>query len=165
MATSISAPTSSGSRSRTTSNQSHVEYDPSLSSEEPRSEYTLSTRGEKKRPKWMSQVKNWLATSEPSAQAMKYQKKETFKKHGIDLKDPQAAAKLHSPLEKVPVEAITSTSGPTPEKALKEKVRVKGRPMSYARHSRGSQSVSSSFSSVPSMNSGKGLNTITPWAE
>ncbi|KAM0255422.1 hypothetical protein ACHAQJ_005790 [Trichoderma viride] len=164
MATSTSAATSSESRSRTTSNQSRVEYDPSLSSE-PRSEYTISTRGEQKRPRWMSQVKNWLATSEPSVQAMKDQKKETFKKHGIHSKDPQAAAKMHSPLGKVPIDAVTSTSGPTPEKAHK-KVRVKERPSSYARHSRGSQSVSSSFSSVPSMKSAKGSgNAIAPWAE
>ncbi|KAH6604722.1 hypothetical protein Trco_006429 [Trichoderma cornu-damae] len=165
MAASTSAATSTGSRSRTTSTQSRAEYDPSLSSEEPRSEYALSARGEKKRPRWMSQVKNWLATSEPSAQAMKDQKREVFKKHGIDSKDPQAAAKMHSPLGKVPIDAITSTSGPTPEKALKEKIRARDRPASYARHSRASQSVSSSFSSIPSVNSGKGSNTITPWAE
>lgn len=165
MSASTSAATSSGSRSRTTSTQSRAEYDPSLSSEEPRSEYTHSGRGEKKRPGWMSQVKNWLATNEPSAQAMKDQKRDAFKKRGIDFKDPQAAAKMHSPLGKVPIDAVTSTSGPTPEKALKEKVRVKDRPASCARHSRGSQSVSSSFSSLPSVKSGKGSNTITPWAE
>ncbi|RFU78014.1 hypothetical protein TARUN_4215 [Trichoderma arundinaceum] len=156
--------TSSGSRPRTTSNQSRVEYDPSLSSE-PQSEYTLSAGSEKKRPRWMSQVKSWLATSEPSAQAMKDQKREIFKKHGINSKDPQAAAKMHSPLGRVPIDATTSTSGPTPEKVLKEKVRVKDRPVSYVRHSRGSQSVSSSFSSVPSAKSVKGNNTIAPWEE
>ncbi|KAL7944814.1 hypothetical protein V8C42DRAFT_345931 [Trichoderma barbatum] len=162
MTASTSVATSSGSRSRTTSNQSRGEYDPSLSSEDPRPEYILS---EKKRPHWMSQVKGWLATSEPSAQAMKNQKRDTFKKHGIAFKDPQAAAKMHSPMGKVPLDAVTSTSGPTPEKALKEKIRVKERPASGARHSRGSQSVSSSFSSLPSVKSGKGNNTIAPWAE
>jgi hypothetical protein len=96
---------------------------------------------------------------------MRNQKKETFKKHGINSKDPQAAAKMHSPLGKVPIDAVTSTSGPTPEKALKEKVRVKDRPLSYATHSRGSQSVSSSFSSIPSAKGVKGGNAIAPWAE
>ncbi|KAL7958163.1 hypothetical protein V8C34DRAFT_155288 [Trichoderma compactum] len=163
MATSTSGATSSGSRSRDTSNQSRGEYDPSLSSEEPRSEYT--TMPEKRRPRWMSQVKNWLATSEPSAQAMKDQKKDAFKKHGVDIKDPQAAAKMHSPLGKVPLDAITSTSGPTPEKVLKEKVRVKETPASDVRHSRGSQSVSSSVSSLPRVKSGKVCNTIAPWEE
>lgn len=146
------------------SDQSRVGYDPSLSSE-PRSEYTVSTREDKKRPKWMSQVKDWLATSEPSAQAMRDKKKDTFKKHGIDLKDPKAAAKMHSPMGKVPIHAVTSTSGPTPEKALKEKIRAKDRPPSYAGHSRGSQSVSSGFSSVPSMKSVKISNAIAPWEE
>lgn len=156
---------SNGESSRAASNQSRIEYDPSLSSDDPRSEYTMSTRGDKKRPRWMSQVKSWLATSEPSAQAMKDQKRETFKKHGIDLKDPQAAAKLHTPVGKVPIDAITSTSGPAPEKAFQERMRAKDRAASYARHSRGSQSVSSSFSSVPSVKSGKSINTIAPWAE
>ncbi|KAL7914752.1 hypothetical protein GGI35DRAFT_474471 [Trichoderma velutinum] len=162
MATSTPGATSSGSRSRNTS-QSRGEYDPSLSSEEPRSVYT--TMPEKKRPRWMSQVKNWLATNEPSAQAMRDQKKDAFKKHGIDVKDPQAAAKMHSPLGKLPLDAITSTSGPTPEKALKEKFRVKERPTSGVRHSRGTQSVSSSVSSLPSVKSGKVCNTIAPWEE
>lgn len=164
MATAASAATSSESRSRTVSDQSRPGYDPSLSSE-PRSDYTLSTREDKKRPRWMSQVKSWLATSEPSAQAMRDQKKDIFKKHGIDLKDPKAAAKLHSPMGKVPIDAVTSTSGPTPEKALKGKNGTKDVPPSYARHSRGSQSMSSGFSSVPSMKSAKISNAVTPWEE
>lgn len=154
----------SAATSKTMSDHSRPGYDPSLSSE-PRSDYTASTREDKKRPRWMSQVKNWLATSEPSAQAMRDQKKDTFKKHGIDLKDPKAAAKLHSPMGKVPISAVTSTSGPTPEKALKEKTRAKDMPPSYARHSRGSQSVSSGFSSVPSLKSAKFNNAIAPWEE
>lgn len=171
MTTSASAGNSSGSM--TTSNLSRVEYEASLSSEEPRSEFALSSKSEKKRPRWMSQVKNWLATSEPSVQAMKDQKKNVFKKHGIDLNDPLAAAKMHSPMGKVPTDAVTSTSGPTPEQALKEKGRAKDRAASFGRHGRGTQSsVSSSFSSLPSVksapsvNSGKGSsNIITPWAE
>lgn len=113
----------------------------------------------------MSQVKNWLATSEPSVKAMRNQKKDAFKKEGIDPKDPKAAAKLHSPMGKVPIDAVTSTSGPTPEQALKEKTRAKGMPFSYASHSRGSQSVSSGFSSVPSMKSTKVCNAVAPWEE
>lgn len=164
MATAAPTATSSGSRSRPISDHSRPGYDPSLSSE-PRSDYTVSTREDKKRPRWMSQVKNWLATSEPSAQAMRDQKKDTFKKHGIDLKDPKAAAKLHSPMGKVPIDVVTSTSGPTPEKALKEKTRAKDMPPSYARHNRGSQSVSSGFSSVPSMKSARVCNAVAPWEE
>lgn len=164
MASAASAATSSGSRPRTMSDHSRPGYDPSLSSE-PRSDYTVSTREEKKRPRWVSQVKSWLATSEPSAQAMRVQKKDTFKKHGVDIKDPKAAAKLHSPMGKVPIHAVTSTSGPTPEEALKERTRAKDIPPSYTRHSRASQSVSSGFSSVPSMKSARLINAITPWED
>jgi hypothetical protein len=164
MANAAEAATSSGSRSMTMSDQTRPGYDPSLSSE-PRSDYTVSTREDKKRPRWMSQVKTWLATSEPSVQAMRDQKKDAFKKHGIDLKDPKAAAKLHSPMGKVPIDAVTSTSGPTPEKALEAKIRAKDMTPSYARHSRGSQSASSGFSSVPSMKSAKVSNAIAPWEE
>lgn len=171
MPTSASAGNSSGSM--TTSNLSRVEYEASLSSEEPRSEFALPGRGEKKRPRWMSQVKSWLATSEPSVQAMKNQKKDVFKKHGIDLNDPLAAAKMHSPMGKVPTDAVTSTSALTPEQALKEKGRAKDRAASFGRRGHGPQSpVSSSFSSLPSvksapsMNSGKGSsNIVAPWAE
>ncbi|KAL6878657.1 hypothetical protein J3F83DRAFT_245705 [Trichoderma novae-zelandiae] len=169
MTTSASAGASSGSR--TTSNLSRIEYEASLSSEEPRSEFALSSRSEKKRPRWMSQVKTWLATSEPSVQAMKDRKKDIFKKHGIDFNDPLAAAKMHSPMAKLPTDAVTSTSGPTPERALKERGRAMDSAASFGRHGRGPQSVSSSFSSlpsaksVPSVKSGKDSNTITPWAE
>ncbi|KAH0498398.1 hypothetical protein TgHK011_005652 [Trichoderma gracile] len=169
----ISASAGNSSGSMTTSNLSRVEYEASLSSEEPRSEFALSNKSEKKRPRWMSQVKNWLATSEPSVQAMKDQKKDVFKKHGVDFNDPLAAAKMHSPMGKVPTDAVTSTSGLTPEQALKGKGRAKDRAASFGRHGRGPQSsVSSSFSSLPSVksapsvNSGKGSsNMIAPWAE
>lgn len=93
---------------------------------------------------------------------MKDQKRATYKKHGVNLNDPDAAAKMHFPLGKVPAGAITSTSGPTPEKALKERLVEEKRRPTYTRHSRASQSTSSGISSIPSV---KGVNPVAPWDE
>lgn len=108
--------------------------------------------------KWLSGVKSWLSTSEPSAQAMKKQRKDEYKKHGVSRNDPMAAEKLHLPMGKVPQGATTSTSGPTPEEILiKER---KQRP-AYMKHIRSAQSVSSGGSSGP--NSLKETNVVAPW--
>lgn len=107
--------------------------------------------------KWLRSVKSWLSTSEPSAQAMKTQKRETYKKHGVDPKDPDAAAKMHMPLGTLPRGTTTSTSGPTPEKRLAKE--LQSRPQ-YLKHG-SSQSVSSgSSSSAPSF---KEINHVAPW--
>lgn len=111
------------------------------------------------KPRWLNQIKDWLSVTEPSAQAFKQQKKSTFKKHGIDFKDPQAAAKLHLPIGKLPEGAITSTSGPSPEKALKQ-AQEQHKRQSYSTFSQGSHSMSSSIFSVPST---KESNPATPW--
>jgi hypothetical protein len=110
-----------------------------------------------KKPRWMSQVKDWLSTAEPSAQAMKQQRKSTFKKHGIAPDDPQAAAKLHLSMERVPVGATTSTSGPTPEKALKQRAADHRARKSLG--GRGSQCGSSGSSLRP----GSKDHRIAPW--
>lgn len=107
--------------------------------------------------KWLSQVKNWLSVSEPSAQAMKMQKQETYKKHGVDLKDPAAAAKMHLPLGTLPRDATTSTSGPTPEKRLAKE--LQSRPQ-YLKHG-STQSVSSGSSL--STRSIREPNHVAPW--
>ncbi|KAI9172063.1 hypothetical protein HJFPF1_01555 [Paramyrothecium foliicola] len=109
-----------------------------------------------KTPRWFTHVKEWLAVSEPSAQAMKEQKKTVYKKHGIDPSDPKAAAKLHFPMGQVPEGAVTSTRGPSPEKAYKQKVE-RGRKL---RQSEAGQSVPSSISSLPSL---REANPATPW--
>lgn len=107
---------------------------------------------------WLKSVKNWLAVAEPSAQAMKEQKRATYKKHGVSMKDPQAAAKMHMPVGKLPKGTTTSTSGPTPEEVL-----VKERQMrsSYRKHN-SAQSVSSGYSSGQSF---KETNPVAPWAD
>jgi hypothetical protein len=66
-------------------------------------------------------MKDWLSVAEPSAQAMKQQKRNAYKKHGIDPKDPLAAAKMHLPSGQIPPGATTSTTGPSPEKVLRNK--------------------------------------------
>lgn len=43
---------------------------------------------------WLSRLKSWVWTSEPSAQALKRQKKRVYQKAGISQRDPQAGEKL-----------------------------------------------------------------------
>jgi hypothetical protein len=114
-------------------------------------------KSQSKTPRWLSHVKDWLAVSEPSAQAMKEQKRTMYKKHGVDPNDPQAAAKLHFPMGQVPEGATTSTRGPRPEKAYKKRVE---REKELSRRPEAGKSVSSSISSAPSS---KGTNPATPW--
>ncbi|KAI1263092.1 hypothetical protein F5Y18DRAFT_438551 [Xylariaceae sp. FL1019] len=58
------------------------------------------------KPRWLSQLKDWVSVSEPSSQALKDYKKQTYKKAGIALDDPRANAKLHLPIGTLPAEAI-----------------------------------------------------------
>ncbi|KAK7409185.1 hypothetical protein QQX98_008618 [Neonectria punicea] len=141
------------------SNQSHSDYDPSANGDKNRHSMSSPRAGKAGKPRWLNQVKDWLSVSEPSAQAMKNQKKMTFKKHGIDPKDPQAAAKMHLPIGKLPEGVITSTRGPSPEKALKQ-AHIQHKRQSYSTFSQGSNSMSSSICSVSST---KEHNPIAPW--
>ena len=43
---------------------------------------------------WLSQVISWLTMREPSDQAFKQHKKDTYKNAGVALDDPRASAKL-----------------------------------------------------------------------
>ncbi|VUC20555.1 unnamed protein product [Clonostachys rosea] len=108
--------------------------------------------------RWLNQVKDWLSVSEPSAQAMKEQKDKTYKKFGVDAKDPRAAAKLHLPIGKIPPGATTSTAGPTPEKALLQTMREKQKRRSY-------MSLNDTSFSLSSQGSGGSNepNPVTPW--
>lgn len=91
---------------------------------------------------------------------MKEQKLSTYKKHGIDLNDPQAAAKMHFPIGKVPEGVVTSTTGPSPEKALRERLQEKQNAQAGLALSQGSRSISSGISSAAST---KEPNLIAPW--
>lgn len=140
---------------------SNSDYDPSFSSDgRRRSSVSSGKERSKSKPRWLANVKDWLSVSEPSAQALKEQKKSTYKRHGIDPKDPRAAAKMHLPIGKIPETAIMSTRGPRPEKALKQAQQQQQMRESYSGLSQASQSNSSSIYSVPSA---KGYNAIAPW--
>jgi hypothetical protein len=123
---------------------------------------TNKSKSKTGKSKWFHQVKDWLSVSEPSAQAMKEQKKSTFRRHGIDMKDPQAAVKLHLPIEKIPENAITSTRGPSPEKAFERARQQRELAQSYSGSSQASHSVSSSIS-ISTAPSAKEYNPVTPW--
>lgn len=108
--------------------------------------------------KWFSQAKDWLSVSEPSAEAMKAQKSKTSKRHGVDMKDPKAASKLHFPSGKLPPDVTTSTAGPTPEKALKKTLKERQLRESFTNASPGTPSLSSRDSYSPSV---KGSRQVT----
>lgn len=142
--------------------RSQSDYDPSVLSDDARRGSVSSYGKPTKKPRWFSNVKDWLSVSEPSAQALKEQKRSTYKRHGISPKDPRAAVKMHLPIEKVPEGAITSTSGPDPEKAFRKAMRERKARASISGHSNASHSQSSSIYSAPTT---KELNPITPWED
>ncbi|TQV95709.1 hypothetical protein V2A60_000892 [Cordyceps javanica] len=156
---SMAPPSGSGSMaprhrsSRSTSSSSDCEG--LRAGTERRSSGSDSCGGDKKT--WLGSVKTWLSVSEPSAQAMRTQKREAFRKHGVNPKDPAAAAKMHLPLGTLPPGTTTSTSGPTPEKRLARE--LQDRPQ-YRKHG-STQSVSSGGSSIaPSI---REINQVAPW--
>lgn len=105
---------------------------------------------------WLSQLKGWISVSEPSAQALKQYKRETYKKAHIALDDPQAKAKLHLPIGVLPHDAIKPAGrGPDPEDiAPKEAEQRKLTPQSDnmgGGASRGLQSSPSQYSSSSSV--------------
>ncbi|KAI1459001.1 hypothetical protein F4805DRAFT_473693 [Annulohypoxylon moriforme] len=105
--------------------------------------------------RWLSQLKEWVSVSEPSTQALKQYKKETYEKAHIALDDPQANAKLHLPIGTLPQDAIKPAGrGPDPEEiAMKQteqrkKMRLSGSRMGST--SQGSRSSISRYSSSSS---------------
>ncbi|KAK3693841.1 hypothetical protein B0T22DRAFT_53131 [Podospora appendiculata] len=72
---------------------------------------------------------DWLATSEPSAQAYRQHKKETFRKAGISLDDDRdsAKAKLHAPTGEIPKDVIRPNMGPSPEEVVRKKAEERRR--------------------------------------
>lgn len=72
-----------------------------------------SKRGSKEnRSGWLSQIKEWTSVAEPSSQAMKQHKAETFGRAGIAPSDPRARAKLNLPTATLPREAIKPAGRP-----------------------------------------------------
>lgn len=125
--------------------------------------------GQSSKTGWMRQVKSWIAVSEPSAQAIKSQRRETYKRHGLHLGDPDAAAKMHLPIGVLPRGATTSTSGPTPEKKLRRECKERPRLGDGGvggggrKHTSSSHSISSGYSSGATSNSSRRGTVIAPW--
>ncbi|KAI0535739.1 hypothetical protein GGR58DRAFT_529087 [Xylaria digitata] len=112
-------------------------------------------KGKEGKSRWFSQLKEWVSVSEPSTQALKDYKKDTYKKAGIALDDPLANAKLHLPAASLPPDAIKpGGNGPEPEEIVLQRAmqRKKARellPMAgVSRESRSSASHCSSLSGV-----------------
>lgn len=105
--------------------------------------------------RWLSQLKDWVSTSEPSSQALKQHKKDTYRKAGVALDDPQANAKLHVPIGELPENAIKPAGrGPDPEEVLLKKAQQRRKARgSYSGRSSGSRTSQSfsSGSSAPSL--------------
>ncbi|KAK4192703.1 hypothetical protein QBC35DRAFT_199993 [Podospora australis] len=98
--------------------------------------------------KWINKMTGWLATSEPSTQALLQHQREAFQNAGIPLADPSARAhahsKLNSPIGEIPPDATMSTAGPDPEEVLKQRKKEQQRrkERSSRKHSHSAHSVS-----------------------
>ena len=114
-------------------------------------------KGKEGKGRWLSQLKEWVSVSEPSTQALKQHKRDTYKRAGIAMDDPRAGAKLHIPTTTLPSNAIKpSGCGPEPEEIAKRNIENKRRlRQSFSttggtsQGSRSSTSQHSSMSSLP----------------
>jgi hypothetical protein len=102
----------------------------------------------------VTKVTSWLAMSEPSAQALKQHKKDSFARAGIPLDDPnrEASIKLHAPIGEIPADAIKPASSLSPEEVAKKKAAERLRRKMEARggDSRTSRSSSGILTASPS---------------
>ncbi|KAI1356500.1 hypothetical protein F5Y01DRAFT_309909 [Xylaria sp. FL0043] len=104
----------------------HVASDSQRLSEErqygSRASESQKRKGKEGKSRWFSQLKEWVSVSEPSTQALKNYKKDTYNKAGIALDDPLANAKLHLPVAPLPPDAIKPGGrGPEPEEIIFQK--------------------------------------------
>lgn len=135
------------------------EYSPSVSSSDRmRTSRTGSKTSKRKddKPRWMSQVKEWFSTGEPSAHDLKQLRKAEFQKHGIAPDDPNAHAKMHAPIGQIPRHAIQAVGGPNPDKMAVKRAEER------ARHFKSPPGTAGSSSSRSSSTT-KLRNTVTPW--
>ncbi|KAI0842065.1 hypothetical protein F5Y06DRAFT_292887 [Hypoxylon sp. FL0890] len=124
-------------------------------------------KGKEGKQGWLSQLKDWVSVSEPSTQALKQYKKDTYSKAQIALDDPEANAKLHSPIGTLPPDVIKPAGrGPDPEEIAmkqmeqKRKIRLSGSRTGGT--SQGSRSSSSRYSSSSSIAFGATTGEISP---
>ncbi|KAK4158137.1 hypothetical protein C8A00DRAFT_28848 [Chaetomidium leptoderma] len=89
------------------------------------------TRSGKKggRPSWLTnkaqKLASWLATSEPSAQALTQHRKESFQRAGVAQNDTEPHSKLQAPIGEIPSDAIRPSTGPSPEELVVQKKKKK----------------------------------------
>ena len=78
-----------------------------------------------KTPSWFTtkahKLSTWLATSEPSTQALLQHRRDSFQRAGLSPTEPEPHAKLHAPIGEIPPDAIQPTTGPTPEEVVLRK--------------------------------------------
>ncbi|TLD12258.1 uncharacterized protein PgNI_04938 [Pyricularia grisea] len=94
---------------------------PSSSSKSPTTTTTTTTTTapKQKRRSVLASLKEWVSTSEPSAEAWKKHTRDAHKSAGVSRKDPRATAKLHIPAARIPEDAIRpSGGGPDPEELV-----------------------------------------------
>jgi len=108
-------------------------------------------KGKDAKKGFLSQLKGWVSTSEPSAQALKKHRKDAFQRAGVSPKDRSANARLNAPLGDIPEDAIKAKGkGPDPEEVARHTAqRRRQMRQSYSQlhgASRGSASYSSSIS-------------------
>ncbi|KAI1312542.1 hypothetical protein F5Y03DRAFT_408529 [Xylaria venustula] len=112
-------------------------------------------KGKEAKSRWFSQLKEWVSVSEPSTQALRNYKKDTYNKAGIALDDPLASAKLHLPVASLPPDAIKPGGrGPEPEEIIIQRAmkRKKARELlSSTGSSQGSRLDASHYSSSSSV--------------
>ncbi|RYP39696.1 hypothetical protein DL767_002077 [Monosporascus sp. MG133] len=118
---------------------------------------------------WLLQLKDWISVSEPSTQALKHHKKDTYRKVGIALDNPPADAELHLLVHALPPETIKpSGRGPEPEKVAVNKVEQrKNVQQPYNGSSRapqGSQSSASQQSTPSSIAMSSIREDTAPWS-
>ncbi|KAI0859593.1 hypothetical protein F4860DRAFT_525989 [Xylaria cubensis] len=136
--------------------QHHLSFNSEALSGDQRCTSELRKGKEKERKsRWFSHLKDWISISEPSTEALKNYKKDTFKKAGIAPNDPLANAKLHLPVASIPRDAIKPGGrGPEPEEIALQKAKHRKEAsglLAVAGTSRGSRSSSGLYSSSSSI--------------
>lgn len=58
------------------------------------SEESSDSKGKEAVGRWLTRLKDWAVTSEPSTHALKQHKKHLFKTEGVSRNDPEASVKL-----------------------------------------------------------------------
>jgi hypothetical protein len=117
---------------------------------------TADSRGAKpagggKKESWLStkaqKLADWLATSEPSAQALSQHRKECFRRAGISENEAEPHTKLQSPIGQIPPDAIKAAGGPSPEEVAQKKASERRKKKKKHKHPDGTPGAGTASSS------------------